>query len=159
MIRESIHSYLKADTKSGKELLKWAGSSQHTCDRMLVDNNGDLRALFDHILMHFKRNGIDIINDNNEDEEAVFYDFASKYDKGRGYWMRMGEKIFGDMWEHGVDDDINVFERFMIVIVHDEVLDKAKSKIDMFGWHYIVNAHHAETRTTSLIVSPVELNP
>lgn len=157
ILKESL--FEKARTNSAKELLKLAYGSRLTCDQRLANSNGDLKDLFYFLLGIFQKKGVDLISKFNEDEEDVFYDFAMNYDKGSGYWKRMGEKIFGDMWGYGtgVDARPSCYDRFMIVSVDDDKVDEAIKKIERFGWRYDVGESSASLEQTAIIVSPVEL--
>lgn len=141
-------------------MIDWARMARLTCDKKLSDSNGDLRSLFDMILNVFLRQGEDLLKQYGEDEEIVFYDFAIHYDKGKGYWKRMGEKIFGDdLWgyEQGVDTNVTPYDRFMIVSVDNAMVDKAVERVKKFGWWCSVASPVESLGTTPLVVSPVAL--
>lgn len=149
-----------AKTKTANEYLKWAKNSQFTCDQNLVNSNGNLRALFDMIQSVFLRQGKDLLDQFGEEEEAVFYDFAANYEKGNGYWKRMGEKIFGDdLWGYhqGVDANPSAYERFMIVMVDNDKVGEAVERIKRFGWWCHVGEPAESLGQTAVIVSPVAL--
>lgn len=159
MITEAVLAAPKTKTRTAHEMIEWANKSRFTCDQKLTDTKGDLRALFDMILDIFRHQGRDPLRDNQEDEESVFYDFAQHYDKGVGYWKRMGEKIFGDLWGYGTGVDANPshYERFMIVAVDDEMIPQAVDCVRQFGWWCNVGKPVASLGVTPLVVSPVAL--
>jgi len=146
-------------TNTANELLKWAKGARFTCDQKLADTNGDMRALFDMLLDIMRHQGRDLLGEFGEDEEDAFYDFAANYDKGIGYWKRMGEKIFGDIWGYGTGVDANpsVYDRFMTVSVDDDKVDEAVRRVRDFGWWCRVGQSSHNLQQTALIVSPVKL--
>jgi hypothetical protein len=111
------------------------------------------------ILEVFRRKGNDLISSYGEDEEMVYYDFATHYEKGVGYWVRMGEKIMGDLWgsENGIDPKVTPYDRFMMLSVRDDKLSDAIDRVRKFGWHPVVGERIDSLGSTALIVSPVEL--
>jgi len=159
MITEAVLTASRAKTRTAREMLDWAKGARFTCDQKMSDTKGDLRALFDMILDIFRHQGRSPLADNQEDEEAVFYDFAAHYDKGNGYWKRMGEKIFGDLWGYdgGVDANPTCYERFMIVSVKDDQLQQAKDCVRQFGWWCRAGERMESLGAIALVVSPVEL--
>lgn len=160
VIREAVLSIPRTRTKTAKELISWAQGSKFTCDQKLVDSKGDMRGLFDMILSILKRQGEDPLLKYSEDEETAFYDFAANYDKGIGYWKRIGEKIFGDdLWGYGQGVDANVkdMDRFMIVFVANDKVHLAVQRIERFGWWCNVGEPVESLGTTPLVVSPVAL--
>ncbi len=149
-----------AKTRTANEYLAWAKGSQFTCDQNLANSNGNLRKLFDMIHVIFLHQGKNLLKQFGEDEESVFYDFAANYDKGIGYWKRMGEKIFGsDLWGYhqGVDANPTAYERFMIVSVDDDKVQEAVRRVRLFGWWAQVGEKIESLGQTAVIVSPVAL--
>lgn len=165
-IRKAIRSVVqelhngKPRTKTAREILNLARGSRFTSDQRLVNSNGDLRDLFDYFMGIFKSKGRNLPDEFGEDEEDAFYDFALNYDKGMGYWKRMGEKIFGDMWGYGTGVDANpsAYERFMIVSVDDDKVDEAVRRVHEFGWWCDVGESSQSLHQTALIVAPIDLS-
>lgn len=161
IIREAVLSVPKTRTKTAGTLIAWAQKSKFTCDQKLVDSKGDIRSLFDMIIAIFKNQGNDLLVTYGEDEETAFYDFAVNYDKGIGYWKRIGEKMFGDdLWGYGqgVDADVKVMDRFMVVFVANDKVSLATQRIEQFGWWCSVGEPVESLGTTPLVVSPVALS-
>lgn len=164
-IRKTVRSVIQelyqnnAKTNTARELLNLAYNSRFTSDQRLANSNGDLRDLFDYFMDIFQKKGRYLPDEFGEDEESAFYDFALNYDKGIGYWKRMGEKIFGDMWGYGtgVDPRPTDYERFMVVSVDDDKVDEAAQRVKDFGWWCGIGESSATLQQTAMIVSPVEL--
>jgi len=164
-LRKTVRSVIlelyqnNAKTNTARELLNLAYNSRFTSDQRLANSNGDLRDLFDYFMDIFQKKGRYLPDEFGEDEESAFYDFALNYDKGIGYWKRMGEKIFGDMWGYGtgVDPRPTDYERFMVVSVDDDKVDEAAQRVKDFGWWCGIGESSATLQQTAMIVSPVEL--